>query len=175
MEEVKKQENLKQTVNQLFPYVKSRVHQHNMTVAMLQNILAQLKALPADGGRNLAIKNFETRLNTLVGNGAGPDAQTTVAMAMLMQKYSGLIEEPKEVKGGDPDGDPDGNEAPPADPEGKAEPAPDADKAPEEAAGEPEVADEAEPQDDTASEDTDDEAAPVEIEDDLDDNPDKVE
>ena len=76
-----------EAVRLLRGYTNQRIIQHNATVQVLHNITQCLEALPPSEKRDFVKADFERRLNELVGDGKGRDAQVTQALAELMAQF----------------------------------------------------------------------------------------
>ena len=76
-----------EAVRLLRGYTNQRIIQHNATVQVLHNITQCLEALPVSEKRDFIKADFERRLNELVGDGKGRDAQVTQALAELMGQF----------------------------------------------------------------------------------------
>lgn len=79
-----------EAVRLLRGYTNQRIIQHNATVQVLHNLTQCLEALPASEKRDFVKDDFERRLNELVGDGKGRDAQVTLALAELIAQFPAL-------------------------------------------------------------------------------------
>ncbi len=79
--------SMEEAIKHLHGYMKQRVIQHNAVVQVLNNILCCLETLPASKERDFVKADFERRINEMVGEGMGRDAQVTTALFNLMKNY----------------------------------------------------------------------------------------
>jgi len=86
-----------EAVRLLRGYTNQRIIQHNATVQVLHNITQCLEALPPSEKRDFVKADFERRLNELVGDGKGREAQVTQTLVELIATYPEVQTEGQEV------------------------------------------------------------------------------